>query len=82
MNHIRQNYSELTIALNVDITRYNEKNHLINDIIDEEFSLMFNKNEMKKIIGEVLSQNSSIAMSTWNIMIDEIYEHFKRDSIL
>ena len=66
--------------MNAGVTYYNEKSHLINDIIDEELPLMFNKDGMKMIIGS--PQNSPIVVSTRNITIDKVYEHLERDSIL
>ena len=68
---------EFTVALNTGLTRYNDKNHLVNDTIDKELSLMFEKDEMKKII-----QDSLITISIRNIMIDEFYGHLDGDFVL
>src|SRR5947207_11078013 len=79
MEHFRRNCAELTIALNVGITCYNDKSYLVDDTFDEELSLMFEKGGMKKVIG---MKSSPIAVSARNVMIDELYDHLGGDSIL
>ena len=79
MEHFRRNYVKLMTILNIDIIHYNDKNHFVNNIFNEKFSLMFEKSEMKKVIE---MKSSSIAMSIRNVMIDELYDYLEENSIL
>src|SRR5947207_8602485 len=79
MEHFRRNYVKLMTILNIDIIHYNDKNHFVNNIFNEKFSLMFEKSEMKKVIE---MKSSSIIVSVHTVMIDELYDHLEGDSIL
>ena len=79
MKYFHKDYTKFITILNIDIICYNDKNHFVNDIFDEKFSLIFEKNEMKKIIE---MKNSLIIVNTCNIMIDELYNHLEKDFIL
>ena len=79
MKYFHRNCTKLMITLNINIICYNNKNYFINDIFDEKFSLIFEKNEMKKIIE---MKSSSIAVNAHNVTIDELYDHFEENSIL
>lgn len=68
-------------ALNVGVIRYNDKSRLVKGASGEEFPLMFERDEMKKVVGP-LPHDSPIATSTHNIMIDDPYGRLGGDSIL
>ena len=74
--HFSRDCAEFTAALNAGVTRYNDKDHLVNDAIGEELSLMFEKDGMKKVI-----QGSSITASTRSITVDEFYGYLGGDSV-
>src|SRR5436190_20944004 len=79
MKHFHKDYMKFIIILNIDIICYNDKNHLVDGIFNEKLSLIFEKNEMKKVIE---MKSSSIAVSAYNITIDELYNHLEENSIL
>ena len=79
MKHFHRNYVKFMIILNINIIHYNDKNHFIDNIFNEKLLLIFEKNEMKKIIK---MKNSSIIINTRNIIIDKLYNHFKENFIL